>query len=64
MASSMTRPLPRDVANNLEQRQSSRSEASVRGSERLSEEDQRTIPSLIDVYLKKGQIGPIMQSSR
>lgn len=30
--------------------------------ERLSEEDQRTIASLIDAYLKKGQIESIMQS--
>lgn len=30
--------------------------------ERLSEEDQRTIASLIDAYLKKGQIESIMQT--
>jgi transcriptional regulator with XRE-family HTH domain len=30
--------------------------------ERLSEEDQRTIASLIDAYLKKGQIESIMQA--
>jgi hypothetical protein len=30
--------------------------------ERLSEEDQRTIASLIDAYLKKSQIESIMQA--